>query len=84
MRPAAFLVLASVLIVSSASAAEVSPLAAGKPAGVHKAQIDGNISPLIYFGAVAIGIGIALAVANKNNNGPANSPSTSVSNGTSG
>jgi hypothetical protein len=83
MRPTTSLVLASVLVASSASAAEVSPLAVGKPAGVHRAQMDGDISPLIYFGAVAVGIGIALAVTN-DKNAPAAAPGTTVSNGTSG
>ena len=65
------LVVASVLFTSGAMAADISPLAAGKPAGVHAAQSDWNISPLVYFGAVAVGIGVALAVTNNNNHGTA-------------
>jgi hypothetical protein len=83
MRPAMSLFLVSVLFTSSASGAEVTPLTVGKPAGVRQAQMDGDISPLIYFGAVAVGIGIALAVTN-DKNAPASAPSTSVSSGTSG
>jgi hypothetical protein len=52
-------------------AANISPLAAGKPAGVRSAQSDWNLSPLVYFGAVAVGIGIALAVTSNSNTGNA-------------
>ncbi len=83
MRLAISVALASVLFISTAGAAEVTPLTAGKPAGVHKAQMDGDISPLFYFGAVAVGIGIALAVSN-DKNAPAAAAGTSVSNGTTG
>lgn len=69
-------VLASVLCCSSAMAAETAPLAPGAPAGVRQAQMDWDISPLVYFGAVAVGIGIALAVTNNNSNGA--TPSSGV------
>ena len=78
------LVLASVLLTSSAMAADVTPLAAGKPAGIHAAQSDWQISPLLYAGVIAVGIGVALAVTNNsNNNGaPASGGGSTVSSST--
>ncbi|HWX89645.1 MAG TPA: hypothetical protein VNY75_05025 [Rhizomicrobium sp.] len=68
----AALVATSLMIVPMASA---DPLAPGKPAGVRTAQRE-DITPLIYFGVVAVGIGIALAVAGNNNNTVAGSTVT--------
>jgi hypothetical protein len=68
----AVLVATSLMIVPMASA---DPLAPGKPAGVRTAQRE-DITPLIYFGVVAVGIGIALAVAGNNNNTVAGSTVT--------
>jgi hypothetical protein len=60
----------SLLAATTASAADTGTLTAGKPAGVRAAQSE-DISPLVYFGVVAVGIGIALAVTNGNNPSPA-------------
>lgn len=60
----AALVATSLMIVPMASA---EPLAPGKPAGARAAQSE-DITPLIYFGVVAVGIGIGLAVAGNGNN----------------
>jgi hypothetical protein len=67
MRILSIILIASLLSATNAFAANTGPLIAGKPAGVHSAQTE-DITPLIYFGAVAVGLGIALAVTNGNNN----------------
>ena len=62
-------VIISLLTVSSAFAADTTrTLSPGKPAGVHQAQMFDNISPIVYFGVIAIGLGIAYAVTHDNNN----------------
>ena len=70
----AALVATSLMIIPMASA---DPLAPGKPAGIRAAQSE-DITPLIFFGAVAVGIGVALAVAGNDNNTPAASSSSTV------
>jgi hypothetical protein len=62
MRRVVFPIVASMLLTTSALAADLAPLAPGRPAGVMKAQ-DERIDPLIYVGVVAVAIGIALAVS---------------------
>jgi hypothetical protein len=86
MRRITSIALAAILSATGAMAADITPLAAGKPAGVRQAQMDWNISPLVYFGAVAVGIGIALAVSNNNNGGAPSTGggSTTVSTSTTG
>jgi hypothetical protein len=62
----AFLVTALTLALSApaALAATAVPLDAGKPAGVHQAQLlDGGNGMLVVAGAGLVGIGIALATA---------------------
>ena len=60
------------LIASSAFAAETAPLAPGKPAGVHQADLGvGRGTLLIGLGAVAIITAIAITVGNQNGNNPA-------------
>ncbi len=62
MRTLVSLALATTLVASSAFAADTaSPLAAGKPAGVHQAQAMGTAAwALIGIGVVtAIAIGVA-------------------------
>lgn len=71
----------SLLAATAASAADIGTLTFGEPAGVRAAQSE-DISPLVYFGAVAVGIGIALAVTNNNSpgvTGGTSSGSTTVS-----
>ena len=63
-------VLALALTTSSLAAAEVGPLSPGKPAGVKKAEYEGDPTLFIVLGvAVAIGIAVAVSSGNDNNNG---------------
>ena len=68
--------VALALTTSSLAAAELGPLAPGKPAGVKKAEYEGDPTLLIVLG-VAVAIGIAVAVSNGNdNNGGTTTPTT--------
>jgi len=60
-------ILATSLLVTNAFAAET--LTAGKPAGVKKAQMEGNNALLIIGGIGLAGLGIGLA-ASQNGGGP--------------
>jgi len=60
-------ILAASLLVTNAFAAE--KLTAGKPAGVKKAQMEGNNALLIIGGIGLAGLGIGLA-ASQNGGGP--------------
>ena len=60
-------ILAASLLVTNAFAAET--LTAGKPAGVKKAQMEGNNALLIIGGIGLAGLGIGLA-ASQNGGGP--------------
>jgi hypothetical protein len=76
MRALISTALALALTTSSLAAAEVGPLAPGKPAGVKKAEYEGDPTLLIVLG-VAIAIGIAVAVSSGNdNNGGTTTPTT--------
>ena len=77
MRALLSTALALALTTSSLAAAEVGPLAPGKPAGVKKAEYEGDPTLLIVLG-IAIAIGIAVAVSNSNdhNNGGTTTPTT--------
>ena len=56
---------ALILPLSAAQAVERgAPLASGKPAGVHQAQLEGGNGMFVVAGAALIGITIALATAN--------------------
>ena len=70
-------VLALALTASSAFAADdAGPLAAGKPAGVKQADMQGN-GIFFLLGAGLVIAGIAIAVSNNNGNTPsASSTST--------
>lgn len=60
------------LIASSAFAAETAPLAPGKPAGVHQADLGvGRGTLIIGLGAAAIIAAIAITVGNQNANNSA-------------
>ena len=62
----AFLAMTLILAlpVSAALASPVVPLASGKPAGVHQAQLlDGGNGMLVVAGAALVGITVALATA---------------------
>jgi len=67
-------ILAASLLVTNAFAA--TSLSAGKPAGVKKAQSEGNT--ILIIGAVGLaGLGIGLA-ASSNGGGPTNFTSTTT------
>jgi hypothetical protein len=63
--------LSSTLIASTALAAEVGPLAPGKPAGVKQAQLNTTAWVLIGTGVVAA---IAIGVASSSNGSPVTGP----------
>ncbi len=60
-------------LAGSAAFAE-TPLAPGKPAGIHKAQLE-NGTIIILAGAAVVAAGIAIAVSNDSNN---TTPATTV------
>jgi len=77
MRALLSTALALALTTSSLAAAEVGPLAPGKPAGVKKAEYEGDPTLLIVLGiAVAIGIAVAVSNSNDHNNGGTTTPTT--------
>jgi beta-lactamase regulating signal transducer with metallopeptidase domain len=83
MRSFVAATLAAVLTVSSAlAAADSTPLAAGKPAGIKQAQDanDNTIWYIVGLGVVAAGIAI---VASGNSNGALASGTTSTTSTTS-
>ena len=69
-------ILATSLLVTNAFAAET--LTAGKPAGVKKAQMEGNNALLIIGGIGLAGLGIGLA-ASQNGGGPTTVTTATVS-----
>jgi hypothetical protein len=71
MRTFIAVVLSSTLIASAALAADIGPLAPGKPAGVKQAQIGNTGWVLIGTGLVAA---IAIAVASDSNGKPTSGP----------
>ena len=73
MRILISLALATSLAASSAFAADnAGPLAAGKPAGVHKAQVIGTTG-FVLLGAAAL-TAIAIGVASNSNGSPVQTP----------
>jgi hypothetical protein len=71
MRTLIALALSTTLIASTALAAEVGPLAAGKPAGVKQAQMGTTAWVLLGAGAIAA---IAIGVASGSNGSPVQGP----------
>lgn len=71
MRTFIAIALSSTLIASTALAAEVGPLAPGKPAGVKQAQLNTTAWVLIGTGVVAA---IAIGVASSSNGSPVTGP----------
>ena len=67
MRTLIAVALATTLISSAVLAAEVGPLAPGKPAGVKEAELSTTTWVLIGAGAVAA---IAIGVASSSNGSP--------------
>lgn len=71
MRTFLAIALSSTLIASTALAADVGPLAAGKPAGVKQAQMSTTTWVLIGTGVIAA---IAIGVASGSNGSPLSGP----------
>ncbi len=71
MRTLIAVALSTTLIASTAFAADVGPLAPGKPAGVKQAELTTTTWVLIGVGAVAA---IAIGVASSSNGSPLNGP----------
>jgi hypothetical protein len=74
------------LMTAQAVAGTIAPLAAGKPAGVQKAQVEGSLLIPLAIGAAAVGI---LVAATSGGNGdlktsPVANPPTTTSTGTTG
>lgn len=79
MRTITAAFLASTMLISSAMAAQDSsaPLPAGKPAGVHKANIAGT--PFFWvLGLAFLGAGIGIASSGNGGNNPTNSTSSTA------
>jgi hypothetical protein len=74
------------LTFTSQAFADVTPLAPGKPAGVHNAQFEGGTGMLVVAGAALIGITAALASAGNgastNNTAPGSSSTSTSTTGT--
>lgn len=83
MKLALVLTLGLLTIASEANAdvTNAAPLTAGKPAGVHNAQVESSNGMLIVAGASLIGIAVALATAG-NGTSAANTVSTTSSTST--
>ena len=71
MRTLIAVALSSTLIASAALAADVGPLAPGKPAGVKQAQVGTTGWTLIGMGVIAA---VAIAVASDSNGKPVDGP----------
>ncbi len=57
---------AAFLASSTAYAADVAPLPAGKPAGTHEAALLA-LGPIFWIGLAAIALGIGVAASNNGN-----------------
>ena len=71
MRILTAIALSSALTASAAMAADVGPLAPGKPAGVKQAEL--NTTTWVLLGAGAI-TAIAIGVASSSNGSPPSGP----------
>jgi len=67
------------LSASQTLAADPPPLAPGKPAGLHQAQIQDGTVMLAIAGAALVGIGIALATAGNGSAPPSTTSTVSTS-----
>jgi hypothetical protein len=73
LKSAIAAITVATMVASSALAAETAPLAPGKPAGVHQADLGLSKGALIIgLGAVAVITAIAIVVSN--NNGGSSTP----------
>ena len=79
----ALFIVPSVLLLSlphAWAAQGDAPLSAGKPAGVHQAQLEGGNGMFVVAGAALVGITVALATASNDSSQPTGtSPVTSTS-----
>jgi hypothetical protein len=75
--------LALTLATSTALAADVGPLSAGAPAGVKRAQMEGNTLLYVAIGAAAIA-GIAIAVSSGDDARPTPAPPATTTTTTTG
>jgi hypothetical protein len=73
MRTFIAVALSSTLIASAALAADVGPLASGKPAGVKQAQMEMSTTTWVLIGTGVIAA-IAIAVASDSNGKPTTGP----------
>ena len=83
---APFVTVSSVLLLtlSGAWAAEqVTPLPAGKPAGLHQAQLEDGNGMLVVAGAALVGITIGLATASNDASQPTGTTPVTSTTGTS-
>jgi hypothetical protein len=71
MRILTAIILSSALTASAAMAADVGPLAPGKPAGVKQAEL--NTTTWVLLGAGVI-TAIAIGVASSSNGSPTSGP----------
>jgi len=71
MRTFIAIALSTTLIASTAFAADVGPLAPGKPAGVKQAEMATTTWVLVGVGVVAA---VAIGVASSSNGSPLNGP----------
>jgi len=82
------LVVSAALVASLTSALAIesaSPLPAGKPAGLHQAQLEDGNGMLLVAGLALTGIVIALATTSNDVSQPAGTkPSSSTATGTTG
>jgi hypothetical protein len=79
MRRTAAIALAGALIASSGAYAGDLPLQAGKPAGVHQAQMGSETSTLVFIGLMAgVVAAVAIGTANENKTVAAAATSTTV------
>jgi hypothetical protein len=79
MRGTSAAALAALLVTGTVSSAVASlPLAPGKPAGVHAAQME-DTSPLLVLGLAAVAIGVTLAATNNNGDGRSGNSTSTVS-----
>ena len=73
MRILTAIALSSALTASAAMAADVGPLAPGKPAGVKQAELNTTTWVLLGAGAItAIAIGVASSSNGRPTSGPTN------------
>lgn len=73
MRTLIAVALSSTLIASAALAADVGPLASGKPAGVKQAQMEMGTTTWVLIG-VGVVAAVAIAVASDSNGKPTTGP----------